>query len=92
MIIYSSERKIFRLYSVISLEEHLKAIEKLKQKHPYVTDYVILASHIVGKDYPHEEIDELFAEIVKIVDEEMLKHLYRLNSVEKKEFDRRRFR
>lgn len=77
---------------MINLEEHLKSIALLKKKNPYTSDYVILGTHIIGKDYPHEEIDELFAKIVQIVDEEMLKHLYRLNSVEKKEFDRRRDR
>ena len=77
---------------MIKLEEHLKVINKLKQKHPYTTDYVILASHIIGKNYPRSMIDKLFMEIVKTFDGEMLKHLYRLNSVEKKEFDRRRFR
>lgn len=92
MITYLLEKRIFKLFFVISLDEHLKSIEKLKTKYPYSSEYVILGTHIIGKDYPHEEIDKLFESIVKIVDEEMLKHLYRLNSVEKKEFDRRRDR
>lgn len=76
---------------MVNLEEHLKAIEKLKQKYPYSTDYVILASYIVGKNYPHSMIDKLFMEIIKVFDDGMLKQLYRLNSVENKEFDRRRY-
>lgn len=92
MITYSFVRKISKLYSVISLDEHLKSIDYLKKKHPYTSEYVILGSHIIGKHYPKEDIDELFLAIVKIVDEEMLKHLHRLNGVEKKEFDKRRDR
>jgi len=78
------------------IKEHVLAIKEIRLSNKVISDYNCIANYVLGKKLEKKIIVKLFFRLVNINDhpgeteEDLIRQLLRLNSVEDKEFDGRR--